>query len=57
METPLFAHLEAGIPGDWFVLLTTNRDLYAKWFYKAIQALHWHPFMWNALCELSDAYY
>lgn len=41
----LLAHLEVGIPADWFVLVTTDRGLYAKWFYEAIQALHWHPFM------------
>ncbi len=41
----LFAQLETGIPADWFVLVTTDRGLYAKWFYEAIQALHWHPFM------------
>ncbi|MGF1460512.1 MAG: transposase [Leptolyngbyaceae cyanobacterium] len=41
----LLAHLERGVPDDWFVLLTTDRGLYAKWFYEAIQALNWHPFM------------
>lgn len=41
----LFAHLEVAIPADWFVVVTTDRGLYAKWFYEAIQALHWHPFM------------
>ncbi|NEO34553.1 MAG: transposase [Symploca sp. SIO3C6] len=41
----LFEHLKSGIPPDWFVLVTTDRGLYAKWLYDAIQALDWHPFM------------
>lgn len=41
----LLDHLKDGVPPDWFVLLTTDRGLYAKWFYEAVQALHWHPFM------------
>lgn len=35
-----------GCLGDeWTVLVTTDRGLYAKWFYDAICDLHWHPFM------------
>jgi hypothetical protein len=41
----LLNHLKGGIPEDWFVVVTTDRGLYAKWFYDAICALHWHPFM------------
>ncbi|NEO66431.1 MAG: endonuclease, partial [Moorea sp. SIO4G2] len=40
-----FEHLQPGIPSDWFVVVTTDRGLYAKWFYEAIVALQWHPFM------------
>ncbi|NEO82543.1 MAG: transposase [Moorea sp. SIO4G3] len=41
----LLEHLHPAVPEDWWVILTTDRGLYAKWFYEAIQALHWHPFM------------
>lgn len=41
----LLKALKGAVPEDWFVLVTTDRGLYAKWFYEAIQALHWHPFM------------
>jgi hypothetical protein len=33
------------IPKDWTVLVLTDRGLYAKWLFKAIQKNHWHPFM------------
>jgi hypothetical protein len=41
----LFEQLQPAIPSDWFVLVTTDRGLYAKWLYDAIVARHWHPFM------------
>lgn len=41
----LLAHLADGIPQDWWVIVTTDRGLYAPWFYEAIQQLGWHPFM------------
>jgi hypothetical protein len=30
---------------NWWVIVTTDRGLYAPWFYQAIQQLGWHPFM------------
>lgn len=30
---------------DWFVIVTTDRGLYADWLYEKIQSLGWHPFM------------
>ncbi len=33
----------AGVRDDWFVIVTTDRGLYAKWMYEAITALQWHP--------------
>lgn len=33
------------MPADWFVIVTTDRGLYADWLYKEIQSLGWHPFM------------
>lgn len=41
----LLKHLQDGIPHDWFVIVTTDRGLYASWFYEAIVALGWHPMM------------
>lgn len=41
----LIDHLQPAIPSDWFVIVTTDRGLYAKWLYDAIVALNWHPFM------------
>lgn len=41
----LLHSLQAGIDDDWFVIVTTDRGLYAKWFYQAIVELGWHPLM------------
>lgn len=41
----LLARLKGVLREDWCVLVTTDRGLYAKWFYEAICELHWHPFM------------
>lgn len=41
----LLHSIEAGIEDDWFVIVTTDRGLYAKWFYQAIVELGWHPLM------------
>ena len=41
----LFQNIEKGIPQDWFVIVTTDRGLYASWLYQAIIEAGWHPFM------------
>ena len=41
----LFAHVQGSVPPDWFVIVTTDRGLYADWLYKQIQSNGWHPFM------------
>ena len=41
----LFDCLKDVIPPDWFVIVATDRGLYAKWLYEAIVDLNWHPFM------------
>lgn len=41
----LFAHLKDTVPENWLVIVTTDRGLYAKWLYEAIEELKWHPFM------------
>ena len=41
----LLNHLKCVVPADWTVIVLTDRGLYAKWLFKAIQRLNWHPFM------------
>jgi hypothetical protein len=41
----LFDHIQGSVPPDWFVIVTTDRGLYADWMYKQIQSNGWHPFM------------
>ncbi len=41
----LLENLQDGVPDDWWVIVTTDRGLYAPWLYEAIQELGWHPFM------------
>ncbi|NEQ88360.1 MAG: hypothetical protein F6K26_53090 [Moorea sp. SIO2I5] len=49
----LLDSLQEGVPWpfghatrtDWLVIVTTDRGLYADWFYEAIEQLGWHPFM------------
>ena len=38
----LFAHVQGSVPPDWFVIVTTDRGLYADWLYKQIQSNGWH---------------
>jgi hypothetical protein len=37
--------LTGAVPDDWTVIVLTDRGLYARWLFKAIQKLKWHPFM------------
>ena len=38
MQDPkLFEKLKDGVPDDWWVIVTTDRGLYAPWLYEAIQ--------------------
>ena len=41
----LLEKLKDGLSEDWWVIVTTDRGLYAPWLYQAIQELSWHPFM------------
>jgi hypothetical protein len=41
----LLSQIKGSIPADWFVILATDRGLYADWLYKDIVSLGWHPFM------------
>ena len=33
------------LPADWFVLVLTDRGLYARWLFRDIRSLGWHPFL------------
>jgi hypothetical protein len=41
----LLGELEGCLPTSWTVIVLTDRGLYAKWLYQAIQQRGWHPFM------------
>jgi hypothetical protein len=41
----LLRHLRGVVPPDWTVLVLTDRGLYAKALYRAIQRNGWHPLM------------
>lgn len=41
----LFQHLERSIPTDWTVIVLADRGLYARWLYKKVVAVGWHPFL------------
>lgn len=53
--------MNEAVPADWTVIVLTDRGLYAKWLYRAIQGLGWHPMMrinLQGLCrpDASDAF-
>jgi hypothetical protein len=33
------------VPKDWLVIVLTDRGVYARWLFKAIVKMGWHPFM------------
>jgi hypothetical protein len=41
----LFSHLAGSVPADWTVLVLADRGLYARWLFRHLQALGWHPFL------------
>ncbi|HKB35094.1 MAG TPA: transposase [Gemmataceae bacterium] len=41
----LLRDLRGQLPPDWTVIVLTDRGLYAKWLFQAIQRQGWHPFM------------
>jgi hypothetical protein len=41
----LFDHIKNGVESDWFVIVATDRGLYAEWLYNQIKSVGWHPFM------------
>jgi hypothetical protein len=43
--TALFTHLQGSVPAGWTVLVLADRGLYARWLYRHISTLGWHPFL------------
>jgi hypothetical protein len=41
----LLRELRAELPRGWTVIVLTDRGLYARWLFRAIQRQGWHPFM------------
>lgn len=41
----LFGYVSQTVPADWFVIVTTDRGLYADWLYEQIKTQGWHPLM------------
>ncbi len=41
----LLSSLEQSVPESYRVIVLTDRGLYAKWLFQAIQAQGWHPLM------------
>jgi hypothetical protein len=41
----LLKEFRQALPAGWTVIVLTDRGLYAKWLFQAIQKQGWHPFM------------
>jgi hypothetical protein len=41
----LLKEFRQALPAGWTVIVLTDRGLYAKWLFRAIQKQGWHPFM------------
>jgi hypothetical protein len=41
----LLARLRGVVPADWTVIVLADRGLYARWLFRAIVGLGWHPFL------------
>lgn len=41
----MLRHLRPAIPPDWTVLVLADRGLYARWLFRRIIRLGWHPFL------------
>jgi len=48
--------LRPAIPSEWTVLVLADRGLYARWLFRRIVRLHWHPFLRiNQACKFRVA--
>jgi len=41
----LFTQLRGHVPAGWAVLVCADRGLYARWLYRHIVSVGWHPFL------------
>ena len=41
----LFTQLRGSVPPDWAVRVCADRGLYARWLYRPIVSVGWHPFL------------
>jgi hypothetical protein len=41
----MLRQLRVAIPREWTVLVLADRGLYARWLFRRIVRLHWHPFL------------
>jgi len=50
--------VRVAIPRTWTVLVLADRGLYARWLFRRIVRLHWHPFLRiNQGCKFRPQYY
>jgi hypothetical protein len=40
----LLASFETSVPATWTVIVLADRGLYARWLYRQVQQVGWHPF-------------
>lgn len=40
----LFALFKTSVPATWTVIVLADRGLYARWLYRQVQRIGWHPF-------------
>jgi DDE family transposase len=41
----MLRQLKAAVPRDWTVIVLADRGLYARWLFRRIVRLEWHPFL------------
>jgi hypothetical protein len=41
----LFTQLQEGVPTHWTVIVLADRGLYARWLYRHIVSIGWHPYL------------
>jgi hypothetical protein len=52
----MLRQLRRAIPRDWTVLVLADRGRYARWLFRRIVRLHWHPFLRiNQGCQFRPA--
>ena len=41
----MLRHVQPAVPATWTVIVLADRGLYARWLYRRIRRLGWHPFL------------